>query len=159
MTGVDKKILPIFKLNFSEAKRTAKNLKISQQRLASHSPFTTMDLNNEDNLDKLDAFRARFTDLQDTLGRKVFGTLLLLEAEEKGSMIDILNQMEKRLIIADVDEWIAVRDLRNRFTHDYPEAEMSRLEALQLGYEKIDYLLNIVQTVEQYVSNRMQVSL
>jgi len=109
MISINRKILPIFTSVFSEAKRTAKNLLISKQRLAIYYPFENINLDNEDVLDKLDAFRARFTDLQDILGRKILGSILLLEAEEKGSMIDILNQMEKRLIITDVDEWIAVR--------------------------------------------------
>jgi len=155
MNNINPKILPIFKSVFSEAKRTAKNLQLSKQRLSSHLPFTGIDLTDSDLLDRLDAFRARFTDLQDILGRKVFGTVLLLEAEEKGSMIDILNQMEKRLIIKDVAEWITVRELRNKFTHDYPEEESTRLKSLQLGYDKIDYLLNIVRAVEEYVNKRM----
>jgi len=155
MNNINQKILPIYNSVFNEAKRTAKNLRLSKQRLSSHLPFSNIDLNDSDILDRLDAFRARFTDLQDILGRKVFGSILLLEAEEKGSMIDILNQMEKRLIINDVTEWIAVRELRNKFTHDYPEDESSRLQALQRGYDKIDYLLNIVNTVDEYVNKRM----
>jgi len=155
MSNINQKILPIFNRVFSEAKRTAKNLRLSKQRLSTHTPFIKLNLNDEDILDRLDAFRARFTDLQDILGRKVFGTILLLELEEKGSMIDILNQMEKRRIIADVAEWIEVRELRNKFTHDYPEDKPNRLQALQQGYDKIDYLLNIVKTVEKYVNKRI----
>ncbi len=155
MSNINQKILPIFNSVFSEAKRTAKNLRLSKRRLSSHTPFIKLNINDEDILDRLDAFRARFTDLQDILGRKVFGTILLLELEEKGSMIDILNQMEKRRIIADVAEWIEVRELRNKFTHDYPEDKANRLQALQQGYDKIDYLLNIVKTVENYVNKRI----
>ncbi len=49
-----------------------------------------------DALDKLDAFRVRFCDLQVVLGNKVFRSLLTLEMEPNGSNLDLLNRIDKR---------------------------------------------------------------
>ena len=51
-------------------------------------------------MERLDAFRVRYGDLQDCLGNKVFRSVLLAEDEEPVSMADTLNRMEKRGILS-----------------------------------------------------------
>ncbi|WP_260395527.1 hypothetical protein [Phocaeicola sartorii] len=38
-------------------------------------------------------------------------------------MRDILNRLERYLIIPSADEWTYIRELRNEISHDYPLLE------------------------------------
>ncbi len=69
-----------------------------------------------------DQFVLRFTKLQDTIGARLFPTLLefLQEPYEDRPMLDKLNRLEKLGYLARVDEWQTLRTIRNRFAHDYP---------------------------------------
>lgn len=81
----DKKIAELFLLNFREAYRFAKLLLSSYSRITHLMPlqgesFTVL---TDDDLDKLDAFRVRYCDLQDSLGNKTFRTLLIHQQNAK----------------------------------------------------------------------------
>ncbi|WBA87243.1 hypothetical protein [Endozoicomonas sp. GU-1] len=90
--------LKLLTQNWFQACRTATRLSVSVVRLKADLPLTADDLQNadEDLMEKLDAFRVRYGDLQDFLGGKVFRSLLMAEDEEPVSMADILNRIEKR---------------------------------------------------------------
>ena len=79
--------------NWSQARR----LSVSIHRLQGQLPLDLKALQaaDEDLFEKLDAFRVRYGDLQDSLGAKVFRSLLLTEDEEPINMADTLNRMEK----------------------------------------------------------------
>ena len=69
-------------------------------------------------MERLDAFRVRYGDLQDRLGNKVFRNVLLAEDEEPVNMADTPNSMEKRSILSSADAWRNTRAIRNAFAHD-----------------------------------------
>ncbi len=132
----DQKIAALFLQNFNEAYRLAKLLMSSYNRITNLMPLkgsSLLSLNAEE-LDRLDAFRVRYCDLQDSLGNKTFRSILLLEEELPGSNLDILNKMEKREIIKTFDEWKLLRYIRNLFSHDYPETDQDKAEALNIAY-------------------------
>ena len=81
--------------NIREVNRAAKNVLTSLQRLQNLMPIkqTILDDLSEDDKEMLDAFRVRYCDLQDSLGGKLFRSLLVLEEEEIGSQIDVLNKI------------------------------------------------------------------
>jgi len=63
----------------------------------------------------------RFSKLQDSIGAKLFKSLLLSQGENVDKpFIDILNQLEK-INIVNVDEWFELRDLRNEIAHEYDD--------------------------------------
>lgn len=65
----------------------------------------------------------RFSKLQDTMGAKLFKSVLLYLGESTDKpFLDILNQLEK-IDIVDVDEWFEIRDLRNEIAHNYADDE------------------------------------
>ena len=138
--------------NWFQAHRTAERLSASLQRLKSDMPLTLEKFCGADDLllEKLDAFRVRFTDLQDCLGGKVFKSILLMEDEEPINMADTLNRMEKRGIIESVDQWRRFREIRNAFAHDYPEAEAIRVEAINQAWYAASVVLGIAQQVCLY---------
>ena len=138
--------------NWSQVCRTAKRLSVSVSRLNPYLPLSADELKNadEDLCEKLDAFRVRFGDLQDSLGAKTFRSLLLTEDEEPVNMADTLNRMEKRGIIQSADYWRKLREIRNAFAHDYPEAEATRAEAINLAWRSAPGMLEVAENICGY---------
>lgn len=153
MSFIDEKYLALFKSNWSEAIRTAQRLKSSLTRLNQTFPLSEHVLANADDdlFDKLDAFRVRFSDLQDCTGNKLFRGLLKLEDEKVFAMPDILNAIEKRGIFDSVQQWKTIREVRNSFSHDYPETENEKIEALNLAYKTAPELLLVISNIQQYL--------
>ncbi len=152
MTYFNAKYEKLFLSNCSEAIRTAKWLNRSLLRLQTAFPLdvNAVNVNDDDLFDKLDAFRVRFSDLQDCLGHKLFRGLLKLEQENPISMIDVLNLIEKRQIFNSASEWKNLREIRNSFSHDYPESEKQRFETLNLAWENTPVLLSILDELLSY---------
>ena len=157
----DKKIADLFLLNFNEAYRSAKLLMMSHDRLKSLIPLNSVSLNtlNADELDKLDAFRVRYCDLQDCLGNKVFRSILNLEEEASGSNLDILNKMEKRRILNSFNEWKELREIRNLFAHDYPETDEEKAEILNVAYSITLKLVSTIDNVIDYMVRKLEFSM
>lgn len=150
---LDSKTVKLFTHNWSEATRTANRLVSSVERLSQTFPISGKQLENADNdlLDKLDAFRVRFADIQDIIGNKLFRGILLLEEEQPGSMIDTLQKMEKRGILQSAEEWRALREIRNTFSHDYPESVQERAEALSQAFIFSATMLAILKSIHHYL--------
>ncbi len=152
MTIFDSKYKKLFIANASEALRTANWLKRSIVRLQSDFPLTESSFSLDDDVlfEKLDAFRVRFSDLQDCIGNKLFRGLLMLEQENPVSMLDVLNLIEKRRIFDTVNDWKHLRGIRNSFSHDYPESNQQRIETLNVAWESAPLLLSILNKLLAY---------
>lgn len=70
---------------------------------------------------KLEAFTSRFCRLQDTLGDKLLPALLKALGEPASALLINLNKAEKYGWLASVDQWISLRQLRNKMIHEYIE--------------------------------------
>jgi len=153
MSYANSKYVVLYQKNWSEALRTAKRLHSSLQRLSNDFPISSEKLASadEDLQDKIDAFRVRFSDLQDCIGHKLFRNLLKLEDETPISMVDVLNMMEKRSVLSSPQQWKLLREVRNAFSHDYPESEHERSEALNLAWQHADQLLLILSNLKRYL--------
>lgn len=157
----DQKLVGLFLQNFNEAYRSAKLLQSSYIRMKTLMPMTLevfKNLTHED-MDMIDAFRVRFCDFQDTLGNKVFRSILIMEEEAIGSSIDILNMMEKRLIIDSFDSFKKVRNIRNAFSHDYPESDDGKIELLNNAYEHTYILFKILNKIIEYNNKKLNLSM
>lgn len=155
MSYAESKYITLFENNWSEAMRTAVRLRSSINRLSHDFPISVIGLKeaDEDLQDKIDAFRVRFADLQDCIGHKLFRNLLKLEDEAPISMLDVLHMMEKRQIITSSHQWKLLREVRNTFSHDYPESESERAQALNLAWEHAEQLLLILVNLYNYLSS------
>lgn len=67
----------------------------------------------------IDAFCARFSRLQDTLGDKLLAIALKTLREPTGGFLDNLSRAERAGLVPSERQFVAARDLRNRFAHDY----------------------------------------
>jgi len=149
---LDSKLLKLFYQNLNEAYRSAKLIILSYPRISNFFPLEgdkllVLDI---DALDKIDAFRVRFCDLQDAIGHKVFRSLLILEMEEIGSNLDVLNQIDKRGLITSFENWQEIRNIRNLFIHDYPDTVDFKAKILTQAFKHIQELIDVLNRVIEY---------
>lgn len=86
----------------------------------------------EENLDDIEALTARFARMVDLLINKVFRAVDQAEYLEQGTMIDIINRMQKRGIIEHPQQIRMLKDLRNQIAHDYISDDLVRfLDAIR----------------------------
>ncbi|MDX8404972.1 MAG: hypothetical protein R8K50_02345 [Mariprofundus sp.] len=96
------------------------------QKMSEHLHFSHArvlpppDLSCGETLERWEALTSRFARLQDGM-IPAFRTLSMLELEERHAerVLDLLNLMEKRGIVASVEAWQAMRQLRNAVAHEY----------------------------------------
>lgn len=93
----------------------------------------------------LDQFIFRFSKLQDAIGAKIFRYLLEYLDEDVSAlpMRDILNRLERYLLIPSADEWNYIRELRNEISHDYPLLEADSVTILNELFSKVKVLFSI----------------
>lgn len=96
--------------------------------------------NNDEHSEMLDAFVSRYGRLQDTLGDKLFPAMLRAGLEKTGSQLDNLLRAEKLGWIESTQEWVELRELRNRLVHEYMESADDLLSALQQAMQAVHVL-------------------
>jgi hypothetical protein len=77
--------------------------------------------NNPELALKVEAFTSRFCRLQDTLGDKLLPALLNALGEPPKALLINLDKAEKYGWLASTDQWIELRQLRNKMIHEYIE--------------------------------------
>jgi len=106
-------------------RKHADRLQWSMNELEECLPFTVKSLDglSDIQLAVLDQFSSRFSRLQDTMGAKLFATVLEL-TKEQGSLdafVDKLNRLEKIGAIPSANDWLILREMRSAFSHEYPD--------------------------------------
>ena len=91
--------------------------------------------------ERVEAFVARFSRLQDTLGDKLIPVLLRALGEPLGAVIDNLDRAERLGWLVSADEWLNARQLRNQMIHEYIEDPAILASALQAGHERVPMLV------------------
>lgn len=79
-----------------------------------------------DQTEVLAAFKSRFAELQDHLG-SAMKLIAELENEDTRRFSYVVNYMEQLEIIPSMDDWLRMRDLRNKATHDYSMPDEDKL--------------------------------
>ncbi len=104
--------------------------------------------------ERVEAFVARFSRLQDTLGDKLIPTLLRALGEPIGAVIDNLDRAERLGWLSSADDWLATRQLRNRMIHEYIEDPAILASALQAGHEFVPMLIAASTTLLAEIDRR-----
>ncbi len=103
--------------------------------------------------ERLDAFVSRFGRLQDTLADKFLPALLDAMAESKGAVVENLDRAEKLGWLDSVDDWLAMRKLRNQMVHEYIEDLIILSSALRAGHA---FVPTLIDTASRFVSRAQQ---
>jgi len=126
-------------------RKECRHLETTDQRLF-RLPFTREQAvrleADADLAERVEAFVGRFGRLQDTVGDKLLPLLLSAIGEKTGAAIDNLDRAERLGLIASVDAWMAMRNLRNQMVHEYVEDPELLAGALVAGHEFVQPLID-----------------
>jgi len=109
---------------------------------------------NPQHSEMLDAFVARFSRLQDTIGDKLLPAILKLNLEPVGSQLDNLFRAEKLGWIDSADQWVELRGLRNSLIHEYMTASENLLSALKKVIQLGDMLIKTQNLLKDNYKNK-----
>jgi len=106
----------------------------------------------------LDQMIYRFSKLQDTIGNRVFKTLLDFLGEESETMAfkDILLRLEKLRILPSANEWLELREIRNLVSHEYPEDIDKLITGINLLQQQSSRLIEIYDGLLYYLNVSFQ---
>ncbi len=112
---------------------------------------------NDIDMGFVDQMIFRFSKLQDTMGEKLFPSLLELMGEEIKSkpFIDRLNRIEE-LGILYKDEWMALRKDRNEIAHEYSFNQDEVINGINTIFNSSDKLIAIYDTFFEYCKDRFE---
>ncbi|MDA8256998.1 MAG: hypothetical protein M0Z99_15455 [Betaproteobacteria bacterium] len=124
--------------------KECRHLEITDRRLFSAvmTPARAVSLAEDADLaERVEAFVGRFGRLQDTLADKLLPAMLSALGEQVGAQIDNLDRAERLGWVESADQWLAIRQLRNRMVHEYMEDMVMLAGALQSGHDFVATLL------------------
>lgn len=137
----------------------AKRLNLAISKIESLYPFSSERILalNEEILAYMELFTSRLGKLQDTLGDKVFTSLLTILGEETNnkSYIDKLNKLEKLGILSSTLWWQDLRNLRNFLTHEYPDNPAFIADNLNTAYVQAKRLLLFMDSLNDYIKTNV----
>lgn len=110
---------------------------------------------DQDVAERVDAFVARLGRLQDGLTDKLLPALLRWLAEPVGPVIDNLSRAERLGWVASADEWLLLRQLRNRMIHEYVKDPVVLTDALNAGHAGVPMLLAAAKALCAEVDARL----
>ena len=105
----------------------------------------------------IDQMIFRFSKLQDTMGEKLFPSLLELMGEDVKSkpFIDRLNRIEE-LGILYKNDWMDLRKDRNDIAHEYSFNQEEVVDGINVIYNSTDKLTKIYDTFYGYCKERFE---
>ena len=95
---------------------------LRQSRDKTHQLLQQSEFSFEE-LESIDSLTSKFSRTSDIYLQKVLRSIWMLLREDTVPLIDLLNRVEKLMIIVSAEELLQMRDIRNQIAHEYlPEA-------------------------------------
>jgi uncharacterized protein YutE (UPF0331/DUF86 family) len=104
--------------------------------------------------DKLENLSSRYARTTDLLVSKVLRSIDIVESEDIGTIIDIMNRAEKRGIVESAELLHTIKDLRNNIVHEYKISEITLFFADVIKYSPV--LLEIIKKTNEYCSKYLE---
>ena len=150
-----------FKEKIYECNKHQEKILISKQHIAFFIPLSIenyLQLNDID-MSFIDQLIFRFSKLQDTMGEKIFPSILLLSEEnvKKMTFIDRLNRLEE-LEIVNKNDWLILREIRNEIAHEYSFNTAEVVQSINQIYYSSDDLLLIYKNVHDFCQQKFNLS-
>lgn len=140
------------KLIFQEIDKHKERLEYAKSKIEKWN-LTAELLENPEIVETIDSFIFRFSKMQDSMGEKLFPSILILLGEEVRNkpFIDILNRLERLELISSADEWKKLRELRNILTHTYPWEREDLLKGIKEALKEAEKLVSIYETIKEKI--------
>lgn len=106
---------------------------------------------SEDELEKWEAFTARYSRLSDMVTQKIMNSILLIEGGNTGSLLDKANFAEKKNWVEKAEDFRQLRLLRNYIAHEYIKQNTN--EIFELVVNNHSRLHAFVTNILNYCSN------
>ena len=154
MIAYDPEALPEFAATWRVVVKESALLKRTSDRLFAEDidlPWVVALARDDERSERVEAFAARYSRFQDSLGERLFPRLLALVGQQGRSMIDPLNQVERLGLLDDAQQWLAWRNLRNRLVHVYVEHPEDFVDAFRVGREYAAALLTVVARIDAWL--------
>ena len=140
-----------------ECNQHKKRLLGAKNRLKDYMPLSVKRYNilDEIYISTIDQMIFRFSKLQDTMGDKIFPSILELNGEKVKVMtfIDRLNRLEE-LELLYKDEWMGLRKDRNEIAHEYSFNQDEVVNNINLVYIKSNDLIIIYNQIIQFIEKK-----
>ncbi|MCK4840328.1 MAG: hypothetical protein KAT04_00430 [Methylococcales bacterium] len=140
-----------------ECNQHKKRLLSAQRRLDEIMPLDKVSYSILDELvvSVIDQMIFRFSKLQDTMGDKIFPSILELNGEKvkQITFIDRLNRLEE-LELLYKDKWMALRKDRNEIAHEYSFNQGEVVDSINLIFKRTEDLLKIYDDIYNYCFGR-----
>jgi hypothetical protein len=151
--------VPFIKLQdaWRECERHVYHLIYALSSISAFRPLTgeSMDLLTDEQVQDIDQFILRYTKLQDTMGSRLFTSILnyLHEPVDNRPMLDVLHRLEKLGLIDSTEMWQEVRIVRNRFSHDYANDPEKNAAQLNIAFASTVDLYNMLNAIRTWFRN------
>ncbi len=107
---------------------------------------------DDEQMESLAAFKARFSELQDHLA-SCMKMVARIEEQDTTVFTHVLNYMVKLYILESIEQWQETRALRNTATHDYSAAEETKALHFQNLLMHTDYLFDAMDALQRFVAD------
>lgn len=129
-------------------------LQYVSERVRTLFPLTEHSLQelSEEQVGAIDQLLYRFGKLQDALGIRLYPSMLRLGQEwrDEDTFLDKLYRLEKLGVLESAARWIALRDIRNRLTHEYPDNPQLKTVVLNATWDCLPTLLATFERGKSY---------
>lgn len=124
-------------------------LNYSTQQVSALLPITNWQMLQPDQHETLAAFRIRFSEYQEHMG-KTMKAIAVEEEKPAEPFTAVLLYMEKLGCIASVDRWKDIRELRNAVNHEYEDDPAVLHEFFEQMTQAVPELLRWHQQVHSF---------
>lgn len=146
-----------FKEKFYECNKHVEKINIAKKHLSSIMPLSVksyLALNDVD-MSFIDQLIFRFSKLQDTMGEKIFPSILILSQEDvkKKTFIDILNRLEELEVLNKI-RWLSLRETRNEIAHEYSFNTEEVVDGINDIFRASDELIDIYKFIDTFCKSK-----
>jgi hypothetical protein len=104
--------------------------------------------------ERVEAFIARFSRLQDLLGDKLLPLILRMSGEEPQPVVANLDRAERYGWLDSADAWLRVRKLRNRLVHEYVDQPPDLAEALADVHASVPAMCRFLSNLRTFAAKQ-----
>jgi hypothetical protein len=127
-------------------------LRYSLSQVAKILPLQDWTLLTPDHHESLAAFRVRFSEFQEHIG-KTMRAVAVEEEQDVERFGAVLAFMERLEVLDTVAHWKAIRELRNAVNHDYADDSIRLAEFFDLLMAEVPVLFGYLSRLKDFCAN------